>query len=98
MELLDQVGTDIVLSDVRMPRMDGVALAQHIRSNVPNTPILVMTACAAQDIKALAELRVAVMRKPFILDQLKSQIPKRCLTLRGSLADEFFSFYGDAQR
>ena len=76
MELLDQFRVDIVLSDVRMPRMDGVALARHIRSKVPDTPMLVITAYAADAIKALTELRVPIMRKPFMPDELMWQIQK----------------------
>ena len=74
MDLIGQFRIDIVLSDLRMPRMDGVALTRHILSKVPNTPVLVMTAYAAQDVKALSELRVPVLNKPFGLEQLNSQI------------------------
>ena len=73
-DLIGQFTVDIVLSDIRMPRMDGVALTRHILSKVPNTPVLVMTAYAAQDVKALSELRVPVLNKPFMLDQLNEQI------------------------
>lgn len=74
MDLIGQFRVDIVLSDLRMPRMDGVALTRHILSKVPDTPVLVMTAYAAQDVKALSELRVPVLNKPFGLEQLNSQI------------------------
>ena len=45
-----------------------------ILSKVPNTPVLVMTAYAAQDVKGLSELRVPVLNKAFMLDQLSSEI------------------------
>ena len=73
LELVPQFRFDLVLSDLRMPRMDGVALAQHIVSNAP-TPVLLMTAYAADDLDTLSELRVPCLRKPFMLDQLKSEI------------------------
>lgn len=82
MDLIGQFRVDIVLSDLRMPRMDGVALTRHILSKVPNTPVLVMTAYAAQDVKALSELRVPVLNKPFGLEQLNSQI-QTVLSSRG---------------
>jgi CheY-like chemotaxis protein len=44
MELLTQSRYDLVLSDLNMPRMDGLALAQHIVSTMPNTPFFLMTA------------------------------------------------------
>jgi two-component system response regulator YesN len=74
MDLLGECRVDVVLSDIRMPRMDGVALTRHILSKVPNTPVLVMTAYAAQDVKGLSELRVPVLNKPVMLDQLNEQI------------------------
>ena len=54
--------------------MDGVALTRHIISKMPNTPVVVMTAYAAQDVKGLSELRVPVLNKPVMLDQLNEQI------------------------
>ena len=74
MDLMREFRVDIVLSDLRMPRMDGIALTRHILSRSPNTPVLVMTAYAAQDVKGLSELRVPVLNKPFMLDQLSSEI------------------------
>jgi CheY-like chemotaxis protein len=74
MDLIAQFRVDIVLSDLRMPRMDGIALTRHILSKVPNTPVLLMTAYATQDVRGLSELRVPVLNKPFMLDQLSSEI------------------------
>jgi CheY-like chemotaxis protein len=81
-ELISQFRVDVVLSDLRMPRMDGVALTRHIISTLPNTPVLLMTAYAAQDVKGLSELRVPVLNKPFMLEQLNSQI-QNMLSSRG---------------
>lgn len=38
-DLLGEVRVDLVVSDLKMPRMDGIALAQHIRSRVPGKTI-----------------------------------------------------------
>ena len=73
-DLMREFRVDIVLSDLRMPRMDGIALTRHILSKVPNTPVLLMTAYATQDVKGLSELGVPVLNKPFMLDQLSSEI------------------------
>jgi len=50
---------DLVLSDLRMPRI-GLTLARHIVFKGPPTPVLLMTAYAANDLDALSELRGAV--------------------------------------
>jgi two-component system cell cycle response regulator CpdR len=38
-ELLDNTRFDLVLTDIRMPRLDGVALAMHILSRLPTVAI-----------------------------------------------------------
>ena len=78
LDLMGQFRVDIVLSDLRMPEMDGLSLTRHILSKVPNTPVVVMTAYDAQVFRALSELRVPVLHKPFTLDQLNLEI-KSCL-------------------
>src|SRR5687768_17616953 len=75
MELLAQSRFDLVLSDVRMPRLDGVALAKHLLSTVPITPILLMTGYDPK-MEAILRLGVPCLGKPLSLDQLLSQIQK----------------------
>ena len=69
-ELLSQFRIDIVLSDLKMPGMDGVALARNLISEFPNTPILVMTAYA-DDVKALSDLRLPYLSKPLSLEKFE---------------------------
>jgi CheY-like chemotaxis protein len=76
MELLAQSRFDLVLSDVKMPRMDGVALARHIVSSEPITPIFLMTAYDFEIREDILALRVPCLGKPLSLDQLLSQIQK----------------------
>jgi two-component system response regulator YesN len=35
---------DLVISDIRMPKMDGIAFAEKLRENLPNTKIIFLTA------------------------------------------------------
>jgi CheY-like chemotaxis protein len=74
MDLMCQFRIDVVISDLKMPGMDAVALARHLVSTFPHTPILVMTGYAADDVKTLSELRVPCLSKPLVLEQLKSEI------------------------
>ena len=73
-ELIGQLRFDVVLSDLKMPRMDGVALARHLLSKLPITPILLMTGYAADDLEALLELGVPCLSKPLVLEQLQSDL------------------------
>ena len=76
LDLLAQSGFDLVISDVRMPRMDGVALARHIVSSQPIIPIFLMTAYEFDSREDISALNVPCLGKPFSFDQLLSQIRK----------------------
>jgi len=43
---------DLVISDLRMPRMDGVSFLHEVKSLDPNVPIIVLTAYATPEILA----------------------------------------------
>jgi CheY-like chemotaxis protein len=75
-ELLGQSRFDLVLSDVKMPHLDGVALARHLLSTVPITPIFLMTGYDSDNMEAISRLGVPCLSKPISLDQLLSQIKK----------------------
>jgi DNA-binding NarL/FixJ family response regulator len=44
--LVDEHGADVVLMDLRMPRLDGVAATQRIRTDHPATQVVVLTTYA----------------------------------------------------
>jgi DNA-binding NarL/FixJ family response regulator len=44
--LVDEHGADVVLMDLRMPRLDGVAATQRIRTQHPETQVVVLTTYA----------------------------------------------------
>jgi len=73
-ELLGQCRFDLVLSDIKMPRMDGVALTQHILSTLPITPVFLITADMSECLEAIQKLGVPCLSKPLSLDQLLSKI------------------------
>jgi DNA-binding NtrC family response regulator len=63
---------DLVLTDVKMPEMDGLALTGHIRRSFPKMPIVIMTGFPSVD-SAVAALRNKAddyIIKPFNINQL----------------------------
>lgn len=69
---------DVLLTDIRMPRMDGVGLIRHVRRTHPDMPIVVLSGyMTAESREALAALGVpdeAVLEKPSPFDVLEDAI------------------------
>ncbi|MGL4240424.1 MAG: response regulator [Beijerinckiaceae bacterium] len=69
---------DLLLSDIRMPLMDGIALALAAGRDFPQLPILLMTGFAEQrerahDLQAIIE---DVVTKPFSLAEIRSAVER----------------------
>jgi two-component system response regulator GlrR len=43
-ELIDRIQPDLVVTDLRLPGVDGLAVARHARARVPPIPVILMTA------------------------------------------------------
>jgi two-component system, NtrC family, response regulator HydG len=74
-EALEKVSTqtfDCVLTDVKMPEMNGVELHRHLRLAQPGLPVMLMTAYAADELirQGLDEGVVGVFDKPLAMNQL----------------------------
>jgi len=67
---------DVVLSDVRLPRIDGLTLLRRIRASAPQTDVIMMTAHrdVAQAVAALKEGACDYLTKPFDVDELLLQV------------------------
>ena len=72
LELIEHERFDLVLSDVRMPGMDGVTLLRKVHERRPELPVILMTAFALES--AIAEAIHAgvftVLPKPLDLEHL----------------------------
>ncbi len=77
---------DLVLTDLRMERMDGMALFQEIQSTYPGLPVMILTAHGTIP-DAVAAVKRGVfgyLTKPYDADELLAQI-ERALRLHGAL-------------
>ncbi len=69
-------GFELLLSDIKMPVMDGIALALHSARDYPDLPILLMTGFADQRERAsgLDSLVHDVITKPFSLADIRKSV------------------------
>ena len=75
-ELFDSQDIDLVILDIMLPRVDGFAVAEHIRARSPQMPILMLTArtTAADRIRGLETGADDYLAKPFHLEELLLRI------------------------
>ena len=65
---------DLVITDIRMPRMDGNQVAKHIRgSDKPDTPIVAISGCGKEIDKGLFDFSIT---KPFRFETIIDVIKK----------------------
>ena len=69
----DPGGFDLLVSDIKMPVMDGIALALNVARDKPDLPILLMTGYADQRERAhgLDQIVRDVVSKPFTLADIR---------------------------
>ena len=78
---LDHSQPEIIISDIRMPEMDGITLLSKINSQYPEIPVIIMTAHSDLDsaVNAYQSGAFEYLPKPFDIDEAVS-LTKRALT------------------
>ena len=75
--LLEDCEYDLLLSDIVMPEMDGIELAQRCNEISPDTRVMFITGFAAVSLKASADQPQAkVLSKPFHLRDLVLEVDR----------------------
>lgn len=74
-EVLQRVSegeVDAIISDVRMPIMDGMVLADRLKERFPEIPLIMMSSYASQalETEAISRGAVGLVAKPFKISQL----------------------------
>lgn len=69
---------DVVVTDIRMPRVDGLEVLRQMRERWPETPALVITAYgpASSVVAALGAEAVECLMKPFHLDDILARVAR----------------------
>ena len=75
-EIMDHIEIDILITDLRMPRMDGWALMKHVKQQNPNLPVVLITGYYGMhaDAKMSETSADAFLSKPFTLEQIRNTL------------------------
>jgi len=72
LEILRSQKIDLVLTDIRMPQMDGLELTSEMRESYPDIPVVLMTGYPSVEsaVTALRYKAADYITKPFNINQL----------------------------
>lgn len=75
-ERLEQNPVALVLSDMRMPRMDGIQLLQQVRARWPETAVVMITAVSdvEEAVRCLSIGAMDYLTKPFQLEEVRARV------------------------
>jgi len=73
LEILQNNTLDLVITDIRMPHISGMEILKYVKSNIPEVPVIVITAYGSikQAVEALKVGALDYIVKPFDVEELK---------------------------
>ncbi len=76
LSLLDREKLELVLSDMRMPGMDGASLLRRIREQHPDVAVVMVTAVAEVEVavSCLSAGAMDYITKPFVFEEVKARV------------------------
>ena len=79
LQIVDAGGVSVLVSDVVMPRLNGVQLMERLARSHPQLPVVLMSGYAAPELAALGiAAPCGLLTKPFPPDRLVEEV-RRCL-------------------
>jgi len=76
LDLLNNFQFDLLISDIRMPHIDGIAVIMRLRFISPATPFIVLTSYPDDALDVAKMPKSLIMGKPVMFDNLKSNIQR----------------------
>jgi len=73
LEILEKGGIDFVITDIRMPGLDGMEVLRRVKASHPDVPVVMITAYGTvqQAVEALKAGALDYVVKPFDVDELR---------------------------
>jgi two-component system nitrogen regulation response regulator GlnG len=90
MEALERERPDAILSDIRMPGIDGLVLLRQITARYPDLPVIIMTAHSDLDsaVSAFHGGAFEYLPKPFDIDEAVAQVSRACRRARSEVVED----------
>lgn len=90
LEHLEQRAADVVVMDVRLPGLNGLAAMERLRESAPRTPVIIMTAFGSLDtaVRAVNQGAFEYLTKPFDLDEAVGVIRRALESQQRETSDE----------
>jgi len=106
--LLEDTAVDLVITDMKMPEVTGFDLVRHVRQNLPDTEVMMITGYASVEdaVKAVKTGAEEYISKPFTDEELFSAVARILAKLRsrrlaqtgaGDLATGRFGLVGESK-
>ena len=76
LEILEREPVILVLTDLRMPKMDGAMLLREIRERYPDVAVVMITAVAEVEVavECLGRGAMDYISKPFVLEEVRARV------------------------
>ena len=77
LQIWENSSVDLVVTDIVMPELDGLALLESLLGKDPNTPVIAISGVTAKDLNAAARKGAfAVLTKPVDAEELLREISR----------------------
>lgn len=79
LEALDQFegfGPDVLLTDIDMPRLDGLELVRRLRLRRPDLPVVILSGCSTQHADAMEEGAFERLVKPTSVEAILTAVER----------------------
>jgi DNA-binding NtrC family response regulator len=88
--ILDDMAVDLVITDYKMPRTSGMDLIRHVRENLRNTEVMMITGYATVEgaVEAMKAGAEEYLTKPFTDEELFSAVSRALDKLRLRIASQ----------